>query len=1324
MLASMNRLTFFFFFSFFILTGCGSGVLMASGTSTQITVSVAGATQVAIATHVQYTASIEGTANTAVTWSIVGTSPSEDYGTISPAGLYTAPASVPVHTSIEIVATSAADPAKSSATAVTLSNPIPSISSATLTPAQNNTFLVNVHGSNFMPSSMVIYGGYGRPTTYVSPAEMQFVMSSPPPAGTVATISVVTPAPGRTQSANYSVAVPATVAVAVTGGSIAAVGSQPMQYTASVTNVSNTAVTWSIKGTSTTENYGAITSTGLYTPPATVPVHTGISIVATSTADTTKSAAASVTIQQPTPSISGASLTPGTKGSYLVDVMGSGFVPSSSAVPGPYGVPTTYLSGTHLQFTLTNPPALGSSISLSVINPAPGRTQSANYNLEISTAVAVNLTGPATAFLGTPTQYTATVSGVSNTAVTWTMKAEAGVNYGSISAAGLYTPPSSVPAVTQFTLVATSVADTTKSASLLITLSNPVPVITSATLTPGYHSSFLVDVYGAGFLPSSQAQYLGYGAGSTYLSPTHLQFTILNPPAPGTIEPISVVTPAPGRMQSASYNLTIPAPVAVKVAGEAVTTVGTPAQYTATVTGTPNTAVTWTISGASTAENYGTIASSGLYTPPTTVPAHNYITLIASSTVDTTKSASIPVTIMNAVPAIASASTALAAGGGISIDVKGVNFIPTSSVWFSGYGLATTYVSPTELKAVMPYTTVAAQTAGAPITIWVVTANPGRTQSANFNVDMPGAVGVTITGSNMVATGTPSQYVAAVTGSTNTAVTWSVKAAAGADPGTISANGLYAPPASISANTQVTIVATSQAEPSSSGTWPVTLVSVPVTAAARLLDQSSFGPTDSLIEHVQTIGLSNYVDEQLALPPTLMALTSSFSLSCGSNPAVCLDEDYWADIVTAPDQLRQRVAMALQQMLVISYEDANPAMVAAYSNMLTQDAFANWSQIMKDMTLSPGMGMFLNMANSGKPAAGAIANENFARENMQLFNIGLNLLNQDGTLQTDSNGNPIPSYTETQVEAFARVFTGWTYAPSSGSPIFPNYTTFNPYVPMVAFEQWHDTSSKVLLNSTLPAGQTAEQDLAGAIQDVFNHPNVGPFVTKQLIQHLVKSNPTPAYVGRISAVFANDGTGVRGNMAAVIKAILLDPEARAGDTETVENDGYLREPILWTTGVLRGLNAVPKPGVTDNSAYTAIDSFSAAMQEPVFYSPTVFNYYPANYDLGTTGLQAPQFALETSATIMTKLGLASAAVDNLLGRLMVDLSATGPLGQLATASNDLLLDELSKVFLHGLMPAQMRSSIEGALSGITDPAERVRVATYLVLTSSQYKVVH
>src|SRR5271154_5138093 len=222
-----------------------------------------------------------------------------------------------------------------------------------------------------------------------------------------------------------------------------------------------------------------------------------------------------------------------------------------------------------------------------------------------------------------------------------------------------------------------------------------------------------------------------------------------------------------------------------------------------------------------------------------------------------------------------------------------------------------------------------------------------------------------------------------------------------------------------------------------------------------------------------------------------------------------------------------------------------------YLNTLANDAFTNYRQIMQDVATSPDMGYYLNMLNSGKPAAGQIANENFGRENMQLFTLGLALLNPDGTLQTDSSGNPIPTYTELQVEAFARAYTGWTNANADGStPSSFNYT-HNWLHLMVPVEGQHDMTSKILLNgTTLPAGQSAEQDLKGALDNIFAHPNIGPFVCRQLIQHLVTGDPSPAYVSRVAAVFADNGSGVRGDMKGVITAILMDSEARAGDTQT------------------------------------------------------------------------------------------------------------------------------------------------------------------------------
>jgi uncharacterized protein (DUF1800 family) len=229
---------------------------------------------------------------------------------------------------------------------------------------------------------------------------------------------------------------------------------------------------------------------------------------------------------------------------------------------------------------------------------------------------------------------------------------------------------------------------------------------------------------------------------------------------------------------------------------------------------------------------------------------------------------------------------------------------------------------------------------------------------------------------------------------------------------------------------------------------------------------------------------------------------------------------------------------------------------------------------MHDVSVSPGMGAYLNMLNSNKPATGQIANENYPRELMQLFTIGLYQLNQDGTLQLDGSGNPIPSYTQAQVQAFARAYTGWTYATATGGvpTKFPNGTA-NYLAPMVAVETAHDTTAKTLLGGTvLPAGQTAEQDLAGALSNIFNNTNVGPFVCKQLIQHLVTSTPSPAYVARISAVFANNGSGVRGDMQAVIRAILEDQEARAGSRITCAPSAL---PTLTPTGLTSRCRTTP-----------------------------------------------------------------------------------------------------------------------------------------------------
>jgi uncharacterized protein (DUF1800 family) len=511
-----------------------------------------------------------------------------------------------------------------------------------------------------------------------------------------------------------------------------------------------------------------------------------------------------------------------------------------------------------------------------------------------------------------------------------------------------------------------------------------------------------------------------------------------------------------------------------------------------------------------------------------------------------------------------------------------------------------------------------------------------------------------------------------------------------------------------------------------------------LTSAARLLDQATFGPTLTDIQHVEAVGLQGYLTEQFALPATIEPdIAATPPTLCATNTVPCQQAEWWQASITAPDQLRQRVAFAMSSMFVISTNSVNARSVTPFQNILVNDAFGNFSTMMKDVTLSPGMGAYLNMLNSAKPGVvggvAQIANENYSRELMQLFTTGIDLLNQDGSLQLDTSGNPIPVYTEAQVQAFARAYTGWTYATPGGTTTkFPNGTADYDDA-MVAVESQHDVLAKVLLNgTTLSANQTAEQDLAGALTNIFNHPNVGPFVCRQLIQHLVASNPSPAYVSRIAAVFANDGTGVRGNMKAVVQAILLDADARAGDTSPSFDGGHLREPMLYVTDVIRGLGFTFVGGGagTGPEYYYTLGNYSTLLSEKPYAAGSVFNFFPPNYVIPGTTSNAPEFSIENTASSILRLTVADDLVNNKISSFSVDLSATSPLGLMASATGNATTDStnlvtaLATIFMHGQMPAQMQTDIVNHVATLTNIPERVRVATYLVITASLYKVEH
>jgi uncharacterized protein (DUF1800 family) len=532
---------------------------------------------------------------------------------------------------------------------------------------------------------------------------------------------------------------------------------------------------------------------------------------------------------------------------------------------------------------------------------------------------------------------------------------------------------------------------------------------------------------------------------------------------------------------------------------------------------------------------------------------------------------------------------------------------------------------------------------------------------------------------------------------------------------------------SVPAGTTTLSVVVTNPNPGSMGsnTTNATVYLTSVATAGRLLDQATFGPTLGTIQQVQTMGVDAWITQQFNTADTPLAnIPSPLPAVClaANTPTNCEESEWWQTVLTGPDQLRQRVAFALSEIFVISSDTDNATTITYYHNTLAQDAFTNFYTVMNDVTTSPGMGAYLNMLDSAKAPAGEIPNENYARELMQLFTLGLDLVNSDGSLQLDGSGNPIPTYTQAQVQEFAAAYTGWTYATASGGvpTKFPNNTA-NYLAPMVAVESEHDTTAKTLLNGTvLPSGQTAEQDLAGALTNIFNHPNVGPFVCKQLIQHLVTSTPSPAYVARISAVFANNGNGVRGDMQAVIRAILEDSEARAGDTNPNYDGGHLREPMLWMTEFLR---AVGFTNTDANGSYFSLSNYSNNLSERPYRSGSVFNFFPPSYVIPQSTLNAPEFDLENSASAILRLSLADSLVNNKITSFAIDLSATSMLGQLAAVSPGEMVDKLGEMFMHGQMPSDMRNEIMGAISGL-GTAQQVRVATYLVITSSQYKVMH
>jgi Protein of unknown function (DUF1800) len=508
--------------------------------------------------------------------------------------------------------------------------------------------------------------------------------------------------------------------------------------------------------------------------------------------------------------------------------------------------------------------------------------------------------------------------------------------------------------------------------------------------------------------------------------------------------------------------------------------------------------------------------------------------------------------------------------------------------------------------------------------------------------------------------------------------------------------------------------------------------------AARFLQQSTWGPTSDLISHVQDVGFERFLEEQFAAPissyPTLPLVPATFPDDCPTG-TICRRDNYtlypvqtrfYTNALYGEDQLRQRVAFALHQIIVVSGVNIGqgyPSRFTPYLQTLDRDAFGNFRQLLYDITLNPAMGNYLDMANNTKATpTNPNPNENYAREILQLFTIGLNRLNPDGSLVL---GQTIPTYDQDIINAFARVFTGWTFAAAQNG----NTNYIDPM--RVQNANNHDNGAKTLLRGvTLPSGQTAVKDLNDALDNIFQDPNVGPFIGKQLIQHLVTSNPSPSYVERITRVFnGDDGFNVRGDLKAVLRAILLDSEARQESNHNSQS-GRLMHPVLLITNLLRALNARSADGTGQSDGY--LNPQSQSMGLDVFSPPSVFSYFSPSGGVPGTSLRGPEFGLLNTSTALRRANFVNTLVFQ-PGRInastaypfnpsgtSLDFSAL----QTLAGNPPSLVDTLNTLMMCGRMSSEMRSAVITAVQAVSssNTLKRARTAVYLIATSSQYQV--
>ncbi len=1058
---------------------------------------------------------------------------------------------------------------------------------------------------------------------------------------------------------------------------------QSVRFSATQDNVQVPGGRWGVIGGSSN---GTIDDTGLYTSPSVVPAPNSVDVVYM-LKDANYTGQISIinsipSIQAVTPKIIQQVTSP-------LTVAGRGFVAGSLILVNGTPVTTTYTDSSHLATELTLPQSSNTTLQITVANPAPGANTSNSIAVPVSFPSSLITTSAPSSTIR-PNQsmrFSATQDGVPMLRGTWEVLG--GSSKGVIDNTGLYTSPSAVPAPNGVDVVYVVDAATYTSH---ISVLNPAPSIQAVAPKVVAQLTSPITISGQGFVAGSFVLANNAPVATTYIDSSHLaaELKLLQSSNATTLQ-ITVANPEPGAVTSNAVTVPISfpsAPIAISVSSSTIR-LNQSIKFLALQDSVPVMGGHWGVIGGS---SNGTIDDTGLYTSPSVVPAANGVDVVYVLK-DTTYTSKI--SILNPVPSIQAVSPTIIQQVTSPLTVAGEGFVAGSLILVNAVPTATLYIDSSHLSTDLKLT----QASNTTLQIAVVNPAPGSVTSnavalpvsfPSFSVTPSvlkgGAVTITVSDVNV-----PSGATMTLDGKALTTIKQSATS--------MMASG-YLPPWK-SGSAVVGVVPARGGAALSEQKVPIAATAVTFEAAARFLTQVGFGPRPDLVEHVQQIGFDAFLTEQMNEPPIDYPRD-------GHTP-----HQYLHYATEGNSVLKLRLAWALQSFIatqgIFVQQSTDPI-----ERKFEKDSLGNFRKLLTDVTSDPSIGLLLNLVGNAASADPSVhPNQNFARELMQLFTLGPMLLNDDGTPKLDAAGLQVPTYDQATVLDLSRALTGWGLA----VPVDDYYTAFGVdwSQPLAADDGLHDHGAKVLFGTVhLPAGQTALQDRDAALDAIFSQPSLPPFISRILIQRLVKSGPSPAYVQRIATVFEDDGKGIRGNLAAVVRAIVLDKEARAGDTTPSPDDGFLQDPLMFETFAK---SVSESYAIDDQFRYYPVN-----LGEPFWYAPTVFAYFSPSYMIPGTEINSPEFQIFNNILAIQRSDALWGIVNGGPGFSPNDSA------WLYTNFRDVpsIVEATNHLLYYGRMTAEQKMAIVDYCNSLdpSDPRQQLRSAVFLALNSDSYNVSH